>query len=282
MPFPVRRRGLGEIAISFDIPKRWRLEEVLVNQPGLRIIPGSADLVMAGRLEFTAEMSGKTRISDSYEIEIRVHDRFPQKIPVVFETKGRIPLRYHHLQDGSLCLGSETRLRFMLSGGLSLAAFVERCIIPYLYRYSHLVTCGEAPFDDLAHGVDGIKEDLRLLLGLGDAGDVLASVRLLGMKKRLANKEFCPCRSGSRVGRCHHRSLNVLRERVGRYWFRIVEQQLLSSVPSGKSSRGRSWPIRWREDALLGGLPEKLRRLDGDGRSIVEAFSTHAACPSSV
>jgi hypothetical protein len=281
-PFQVRRRGLGEITISFDIPKRWRLEELLVNQPGLRIIPSSADLVIAGRLEFTAEMSGKTRISDSYEIEIRIPDEFPQKIPVVFETKGRIPRQYHHLQDGSLCLGSETRLRFMLSGGLSLAAFVERCVIPYLYRYSHWKAYGEAPFEDLAHGVDGIKEDLRLLFGLGDAGDVLACVRLLGMKKRVANKEPCPCRSGSRVGRCHHRSLNVLRKRLGRYWFQIVEQQLLSSMPLGKAPRVRPWAIRWREDALPSGLPEKPRRLNGNGGSIVEAFSTHAACPSSV
>jgi hypothetical protein len=280
LPFQVRRRGLGEIAISFDIPKWWRLEKLLVNQSGLRIAPSSADLVIAGRLEFTAEMSGKTRLSDCYEIELRIPDGFPQRIPMVFETGGRIPLQYHHLQDGSLCLGSETRLRFMLSGGLSLAAFVERCVIPYLYRYSHLKTCGEPPFDDLAHGVDGIKEDLRLLLGRGDVADVLACVRLLGMKKRVANKEPCPCRSGSRVGRCHHRSLNVLRKRLGRHWFRIVQQQLLSSVPSAKMSRVRSWPIRWREDALLGGLPEKPRRLDGG--SIVEAFSTHAACPSSI
>lgn len=201
---------------------------------------------------------------------------------MVFETNGRIPLQYHHLQDGSLCLGSETRLRFMLSGGVSLAAFVERCVIPYLYRYSHLKTCGEAPFDELAHGVDGIKEDLRLLLGLGAGSDVLAFVRLLGMKKRLANKKRCPCGSSSRVSRCHRRSLNVLRERLGRYWFRIVEQQLRSSVPSGKMSRSQSWPICWRQDSLLGGLPEKLRRLDGDGGSIVKAFSTHATCPSSL
>jgi hypothetical protein len=185
--------------------------------------------VIAGRLEFTAEMPSKARISDCYEMEIRIPDAFPQKIPVVFETAGRIPLRYHHLQDRSLCLGSETRLRFMLAGGMSLAAFVDRCIIPYLYRYSHLKAYGEAPFDDLPHGVDGIKEDLRLLLGLGSASDVQAFVRLLAMKKCVANKRACPCESGSRVGRCHHRALNVLRKRLGRHWFRIVQQQLLAS-----------------------------------------------------
>lgn len=227
----------------------------------MRIIPGSADLLIAGRLEFIAEMAGRAQISDSYEIELRISEAFPRRIPVVLETRGRIPLHYHHLQDGSLCLGSETRLRFMLSGGLSVAAFVERCVVSYLYRYSHLKAYGEAPFDDLAHGVDGLKEDLRLLLGLGTESDVMAFVRLLGMKKREANKERCPCGSGGRVGRCHNRSVNILRERLGRHWFRIVEQQVLSSAPSGKPSRVRSWPIRWQEDSLLGSLPSKLRRL---------------------
>jgi hypothetical protein len=201
---------------------------------------------------------------------------------VVFETRGRIPLHYHHLQDGSLCLGSEKRLRFMLSGGLSVAAFVERCVVPYLYRYSHLKTYGEAPFDDLAHGVDGIKEDLRLLLGLGTESDVMAFVRLLGMKKRLANKERCPCGSAGRVGRCHNRSLNILRERLGRQWFRIVEQQVLSSAPSGKPSRVRPWPIRWEEDSLVGSLPDKLRRLRANRGEFIEVFPSHATCPSSV
>jgi hypothetical protein len=206
-------------------------------------------------------MPGRARISDSYEVELRIPEAFPRRIPGIFETGGRIPLSYHHLQDGSLCLGSETRLRFMLSGGLSLFTFVDRCVIPYLYRFSHLKTYGEAPFEDLAHGVDGIKEDLRLLLGLGTQADVSAFVRLVAMKKRLANKERCPCGSGGRVGRCHHLSINILRERLGRHWFRIVEQQLLSTMASEKVSGLQSWASRWREDLLAGILPNNQRRL---------------------
>jgi hypothetical protein len=41
--------------------------------------------------------------------------------------------------DGTFaCLGSETRLRLMLSERLSLVTFIDRCLIPHLYRFSYL------------------------------------------------------------------------------------------------------------------------------------------------
>lgn len=190
-------------------------------------MPASSDLVLAGTLDVNAQVSGRAAIRDTYQIELRIPPDFPRKIPLVLETGGRIPRSYHHLQNGSLCLGSETRLRLLLAEGLSLVGFVERCVVPYLYRHSYLQTYGEAPFGDLAHGVEGILEDLRLLFGADRTSAVLPFVRLVAMRKRHANKRVCPCGSGRRLGRCHNRSVNRLRDRLGRYWFRIAEQQLL-------------------------------------------------------
>jgi hypothetical protein len=214
------------IASGSDTLTRWRLEELLLRQPGLRIVPAGSGVVLAGTLEVNAQVLGKAAIRDRYQIELRIPPNFPRKVPLVFETGGRIPRSYHQLQDGSLCLGSETRLRLLLAGGLSLIGFVERCVVPYLYRYSYLKTYGEAPFGDLAHGVDGIREDLRLLFGVDRDSAVLPFVCLVAMKKRQANKRVCPCGTGRRLGRCHNRPVNRLRDRLGRYWFRIVEQQL--------------------------------------------------------
>jgi hypothetical protein len=228
-----------------------------VRHPGLRIVPAASDLVLAGGLVFTAQIPGKVQISDCYQIEFRIPETFPRKVPGVCETGGRIPLSYHHLQDGSLCLGSETRLRLMLSEGLSLVGFIDRCLIPYLYRFSYLETHGEAPFEDLEHGVSGIREDLRQLLGAKRESEVLPFIRLLGMKKQNANKERCPCDSGDRVGRCHHRQLNRLRKRLGRYWFRIVEQQLLNEAVTGKSSSVRGPMMRWRRGDVISDVLSK-------------------------
>jgi len=177
-----------------------------------------------GRLEFSAQISGKTRISDCYQIEFRIPETFLLPPP-------------------------------------SRWIFLERCVIPYLYRYSYLRTHGEAPFGDLEHGASGIREDLRLLLGRKRQSEVLPFVRLLGMRKRHANKERCPCGSGDRVGRRHHRQLNRLRKRLGRYWFRVVEQQLLNDALSGKSSSVRGRLIRWRGNVVSDILSEEFWRI---------------------
>jgi hypothetical protein len=190
-------------------------------------------------------------------------------------------LSYHHLQDGSLCLGSETRLRLMLSERLSLVAFVERCVIPYLYRFSHLKMYGEAPFGDLDHGPSGIKKDLQLLFGLKQESEVLPFLRLLAMKKRHSNKQRCPCGSGERVGRCHHRLMNILRKRLGRYWFRVVEQQLLNTVESGKSLgvRGRLSP--WQGDAISGVFSEQFWMSGRRRNGVPKPLQIHATMASS-
>jgi len=217
------------ITSGSDIPIRWRLDELLLRQPRLRIMPADADIVLAGTLEINAQILGKAAITDNYQVELRIPQNFPRRIPLVFETGGRIPRAYHHLQNGSLCLGSETRLRLLLAEGMSLVGFVERCVVPYLYRYSYLKTHGEAPFGDLEHGAEGIQEDLRLLLGVDAKSAVLPFVHLVGIRKRHANKRTCPCGSGRRLGRCHNRLANRLRKRLGRYWFHMLRQQLLDA-----------------------------------------------------
>lgn len=218
------------IASGSDTLIPWRLEALLLRQPGLRIVPAGSDLILRGALKVNARASGRAAIMDTYQVELRVPPDFPPRVPLVFETVGRIPHSYHHLKDGSLCLGSETRLRLMVAEGLSLLGFVERCVIPYLYRYSYLKKYGEAPFGDLVHGAEGIQEDLRLLLGVDRESVVLPFVRLVAMKKRCANKRNCPCGSGRRLGRCHNRPVNRLRDRLGRYWFQRVTQQLLGGA----------------------------------------------------
>jgi len=55
----------------------------------------------------------------------------------------------------------------------------------------------------------------------------------------------------SLVGFINHRGLNRLRKRLGRYWFRIVKQQLLNEALTGKSSSVRAPVMRWRRGDLV-------------------------------
>jgi hypothetical protein len=214
-------------ASSSDTFPRWGLDELLLSQPGLRIVPAVSGLVLAGTLEVNAQISGKAAITDKYQIELRIPQNFPKEIPSVFETGGRIPRSYHRLKDGSLCLGSPTKLRLILAESPSILRFVKRCLIPYLYGYSYRTQHGVSPFGELEHGSAGIRQDLMPLFGVDREAAVLGFVELAAMKKRHANKKPCPCGSGLRLGRCHNRKVNWLRNRLGRYWFRLVRLQLI-------------------------------------------------------
>ncbi len=198
----------------------WGVEELLRKYPELRLQPTKRDeTIIAGSLEFSAQTRGQELISDRYEISISVPSDYPRTIPSVRETAMRIPRDFHKLDSGHLCLGSPTRLRLILAETRSLLSFVERCVIPYLYGYSMVESGGALPFGELSHGPRGLRDDLASMLGIDDEVVLLGFVRLLAKKKREANKLPCPCGSGMRLGRCHNRRLNTLRQKLGRKWF---------------------------------------------------------------
>jgi hypothetical protein len=199
---------------------KWGVEELLLKYPEFRLQPAKGEeTILAGSLEFSAQARDQKLISDRYEISISISLDYPRAIPLVRETAMRIPRDFHKLDSGHLCLGSPTRLRMILAETPSLLSFVERCVIPYLYSYSIVEDGGVAPFGELSHGARGLRDDLASMIGIDDDLALLGFVRLLAMKKRKANKRPCPCGAGMRLGRCHHRKLNTLRDKLGRGWF---------------------------------------------------------------
>lgn len=200
---------------------RWRLEDLLIKYPGLRPTSAAGGSVkVAGVLAFVAEAPGRETVGDEYIVEFLVPDNFPNRVPPVWETGGRIPSSFHKLEDGSLCLGTPTRVRLILAESPSILQFVELCVIPYLYGYSYFERHGILPFGELKHGREGIREDLAALFGADREDAACEFVALAAMRKRSANRQPCPCGSQRRLGQCHHRRVNTLRSRLGRQWFR--------------------------------------------------------------
>jgi hypothetical protein len=207
---------------------RWQLEDVLLKYPGLRLCPSTQrQVTIAGALAFNAEAAGKEGIEDEYDIELSVPEAFPKAMASVREMAGRIQGSYHKFRDGSLCLGSPTRLRFIMDRSPSLFTFVERCLIPYLYGHSYFEKYGVLSFGELKHGPAGIRQDLASLLGFEREDTVCGFVRLTSMRKRDANKYLCPCGSNLRLGRCHNKRVNALRSKFGRNWFRVEYSRLV-------------------------------------------------------
>jgi hypothetical protein len=212
----------------------WPLDPYGVKQfsedyPGMRITPSrGSSMIMRGVFSFTAAPEGGQKISDHYQIEIEVPDAFPHALPTVKETGRRIPRdRKHHVNDdGTLCLGSPLRLLHLISIKPNLTGFAENCLVPYFYALTNkLNNGGNFLFGELDHGEKGIVDDFKDLFGLQTRTQVNAALKLLAMRRRVANKNNCPCGCGRRLGKCPiHRKLNVFRKLVPRSWFSKVRQ----------------------------------------------------------
>lgn len=94
-------------------------------------------------------------------------------------------------------------------------------MVPYLFAVSNKIQSGgEFVFGELPHGKKGIIDDYLDLFGLKSHEQVLNTIILLGMKKRLANKKPCPCGCGKRLGVCSFNyKINQFRKMAPRSWF---------------------------------------------------------------
>lgn len=209
--------------------RRWGLEALLAAHPGLRPQPIiNGELRLRGEVSFDAVSPGYNQIADGFEVELSVPDGFPNIVPSVRDLTGRVPKSFHtHPDDGTLCLGAPTRQRLALVGNPTLLAFVTKCVIPYLYGFSHKEKYGSLPFGELDHGNVGLRADFAALFGVAPAA-ADEMVRLASLKRRIANKAACPCGSGKRLGRCHHKRVNRIRDELGRPWFRAEYSRFVS------------------------------------------------------
>ena len=217
------------------------LDNLFDRFPDLSIRPSnSLDLAIAGRIEFQTKHRDCGTIVESFDLEIRVPQKFPRILPTVFETKGRIPSTFHHNGNRELCLGSLLRLQLITHRNPTLLGFLEGCVIPYLINFAVSERTGKLPFGELEHGARGLLDDYRSILRAGSDQCCLGFLELLTIKKRVANKRLCPCGSGNRLGRCHHKHLNRLRRQAPRYQFRLILADLRRNLAAEVRSRARS------------------------------------------
>jgi hypothetical protein len=191
---------------------------------------GKAPL-LKGRFDFHAHHPQLGEVEDSFDIEIDVPETFPKALPVVTETAKKIPRdqAFHVNSDDTLCLGSPLRLLLLVSENPTLTGFAEKCLVPYLFAVSLKLKTGEdLAFGELAHGAPGALDDYVSLFGLKAHDEALQVLLLLGKKKRIANKQRCPCGCRLRLGKCKFNCrLAPFRNLASRSWYREQHQDML-------------------------------------------------------
>ncbi|WP_394530779.1 ubiquitin-conjugating enzyme family protein [Priestia aryabhattai] len=206
-------------------------EEFLKDYPDMSFSPmKGSELFLRGTLKFKARFQGTQPIEDKYELEIAVPENFPYELPKVRELEQKIPrdLNHHINPDDTLCLGSPLRMIMKLYKSPTLNTYAEECLIPYLYAVSYkLQNGGDFVFGELEHGGKGLISDYLDILNLDKSEQVIKSLSLLSMKKRVANKKICPCGCYKKLGSCiFHLKMNELRKVAPRSFFKIHLQDI--------------------------------------------------------
>ena len=209
--------------------RKWEILEIdsfLHNYPGMMISPTKNNkIILLGKFSFSAMPENGENIDDFYEIEITITENYPNELPYVKEIGGRIPrtLNFHVFpKKETLCMGSPLRLMIQINKNPSLNGFVHICLIPYLYSVSIKIKYGDDfPFGKLDHNREAVLYDYADLLGLETKEQVIETLKLLGMKKRIANKLKCPCNCSKRLSSCHfHSKILELRKIVHSSWYK--------------------------------------------------------------
>lgn len=202
-----------------------RLEQFLIDYPAMSLRPVAGDdLRLAGTFRFSANHPNHGHVTDAFDLRIVVPHAFPRDLPKVWEIGDRIPRdKEHHVnRGGSLCLGSPLSLLDIVNRNPTLPHFAEKCLIPWLYAMSKKLAGGDLVFGELAHYGEGLLDDYVQLFRLHTSAQARAALKLLTIKRRVANKRKCPCGCSRRLGRCpFHLRLLHFRRLADRSWFRF-------------------------------------------------------------
>ena len=213
------------------VQDRHDIANFLIDYPGMVTRPCRDNrILLRGTFTFCATPVAGSEICGAYELEIEVPASFPRGVPKVKELCQKIPRdgKHHVNHDDTLCLGSPLRLLKKIAECPTLPGFAEKCLVPFLYAVSKkLQGGGEFAFSELDHGEKGVVDDYMELFRLRSREEVLRALELAGMKRRIANKQPCPCQCGKRLGRCDfHHKLNQFQGLVPRSWFKVHRKNL--------------------------------------------------------
>jgi hypothetical protein len=184
-------------------------------------------IVVEGEYYFNSFYKNIT-IEDSYQLRIRIPDKYPNELIQVWELLNKITEEIsngHMFKDKSLCLGSPFKIHAFLSKNPSINAFADSFITPYLFAISNKIrNGGDLIFGELKHNFAGLVQDY---FNTQNDEDLATLLSLINMKKRNANKKSCPCGCGLRLGKCNvHHEVNYFRNLK----YRMSENRKVSRI----------------------------------------------------
>lgn len=195
-------------------------EELRQHYPELRVVVSNDQVYLRGSFPVVSEGV----LLDRYQIEVRIPRDFPDVVPTLRETGGRIPWvsdRHVNPANGEACpmVPEEWLLNPERD---SILSFLKGPVRDFFVAQSLVVDGEPWPFKQREHGFDGLYEAYGEILGTRDQALIRRYLECLSHEKIKGHWD-CPCGSRNKVRNCH---LNEVRALHARLPARIAKQAL--------------------------------------------------------
>lgn len=156
-------------------------------------------------------------VVDEYRVKIELSATYPNDLPSVRETGGRIPWTdKHHVQkDGECCVMLEDARHEEFPVGAPFGDYLAGPLRNYFIGQSEVLDGRDWPFGEWDHQGKGRFEYYSELLGTADPAVVRGFLEVIAWPNG-GSRRRCPCGSGRRLSSCCLDKVKGLRRRVPR------------------------------------------------------------------
>lgn len=166
----------------------------IVDEGGKKFLRGTFDVV-----------DDEGKFWESFDIEIRCQEGFPNCFPKLIEVGGKIPkiADWHTYTDGSCCITVPPNERLICRNEITVLDFIQTQVRPHLANQAHRRKEGYYVNGEYGHGIEGHWQFYEKELGTTDKAKILKILLVIAKGERPGKKDACFCGSGRRYPRCH-------------------------------------------------------------------------------
>ena len=211
----------------------------LAEYPSLHLFVSEGNFEVRGTFPVLDE-AGRTL--DEYVVAIELPRHYPDDLPIVRETAGRIPrtLDRHVLPSTGTCcvLLSDARWE-EFPVGAPFSDYLAGPLRNYFLGQSIVEDGGKWPFGEWAHGPAAKRDYYRGLFQTENRATMRLFLEVLGWPN-LKGRARCPCGSGRRLSKCCRAKVDDLRAKIPPATARRAFSALGFHRPGDFRERGRS------------------------------------------
>lgn len=152
---------------------------------------------------------------DYYSIEIELLNDYPESVPLVRETGGRIKhiAERHIYTNGNCCLFVAEETWKYYPKGTTIIDFINKIVTAHFINQTHFELTGKWLWGERSHGIDGILEFYEEELKTNNL--ILIYKFIEHLAKVVVKKHWaCYCGSKKKFQNCHYRQLLEYRKKI--------------------------------------------------------------------